>query len=221
MKEHEILFMLKKLALKGAMFRYITVKTGDFGKECGMSQQSASRKLSMLEKMGFVERIPLKNGFRVKLSLKGIEKIMNDIKNNREIEKILMEIEIRGKVVGGSGEGSYYMTKKGYVEQIKELFNFIPYPGTLNIEIEGENIYKIEYLRYNSKYFLKEFYDEGRTFGKVYVHKGKIGEIYVYVIFPERSHYRNVIEIISDKCLRKELGLKDGMDVSLKIFPEI
>ncbi len=221
MKDYEISFLLKNLALKGAMFKYITIKTGAFGAEYGMSQQSSSRKLSILEEMGYIERIQLKNGFKIKLTDKGIEKVIEDIKTYREIEKFLQEIEVKGKIVGGTGEGSYYMTKAGYVNQIKEIFNFIPYPGTLNIELDGENLNKIEYLKLHSKIVLNEFSDEGRTFGKVYVHRGKMDHVDVYVIFPERSHYRNVIEIIADRNLRKELGLMDGMEVSLKIFPEV
>ncbi len=221
MKDYEISFLLKKLAIMGAMLKYITIRTGAFGAECRMSQQSSSRKLSMLEKMGYIERIRLKNGNKVKLTDMGIERVIEDMKIYKEIEKSMLEIEINGKIVGGMGEGSYYMTKAGYVNQIKKMLNFVPYPGTLNIEIDNENLNKIYYLKSHSKIVLNEFRDEGRTFGKVFVHRGKIEHIDVYVIFPERSHYRNVIEIIAEKSLRKELGLSDGMIVYLKIFPEI
>jgi len=38
------------------------------------------------------------------------------------------------------------------------------------------------------------------------------------LIIPEMSHYRDVVEIISDVKLRDKFALKDGSEVELKVY---
>ena len=36
------------------------------------------------------------------------------------------------------GEGSYYMSLKGYKKQFKEKLGYEPFPGTLNLKLEDK-----------------------------------------------------------------------------------
>ena len=66
------------------------------------------------------------------------------------------------------GEGSYYMSLKGYRKQFKEKLGYEPFPGTANLKLE-DRIYmdkKKEISNYPSIY-IDGFKDENRTFGWV------------------------------------------------------
>jgi len=38
-----------------------------------------------------------------------------------------------------------------------------------------------------------------------------------WLIFPERSNYTDIVEIISDKFLRKDLKLQDGDELNIRV----
>jgi len=41
-----------------------------------------------------------------------------------------------GRVVGGLGQGQYYISRKGYRNQFFQKLGFVPFPGTLNIKLD-------------------------------------------------------------------------------------
>ena len=43
---------------------------------------------------------------------------------------------MRGRVVGGLGQGQYYISRKGYRHQFIQKLGFVPFPGTLNIKLD-------------------------------------------------------------------------------------
>ncbi|MDP8011581.1 MAG: DUF120 domain-containing protein [Thermoplasmata archaeon] len=220
MKDCEAFCLLENLTKLGALKNYVTIKTADFGKIIGLSQQTSSRKLSELEKKGYIKRIISRSGTRIKISQQGMKFLENEIKSIISIEKFFSEISFAGKVVTGMGEGSYYMTRKGYIDQFKKFFNEIPYPGTFNLEVDDETIERLNYLKNNSKIKLTGFVENGRTFGDVFVQRAKINGINCYIVFPERGHYKNVVEIVSAVNLRKALKVNDGDLVRVEINSE-
>ena len=72
------------------------------------------------------------------------------------------------------GEGKYYTEQKGYVEQFKEKLGFIPYPGTLNVEIEYVERNKLRLLKNYGGIIIDDFKTKNRTFGKVLCSHSKI-----------------------------------------------
>ncbi|MEM3965923.1 MAG: DUF120 domain-containing protein [Thermoplasmata archaeon] len=217
MKDYEIIFILKEIAIRGGIYKHIILKTGKFGEEIGYTQQTISRKINMLAKMGYRDKFVLERGIKVKINKIGIDLMIKEIKKIKKIDELMQKIVIIGKVTSGMGEGTYYMNREGYIKQFLELFNEKPYPGTLNILVEESEI--ISYLKENAKYILKGFVEENRTFGNVFVHKALINEDRCYAIFPERGHYENIIEIVSSENLRKKYSLVDGDTVNITIFP--
>jgi len=41
------------------------------------------------------------------------------------------EVIVEGTLFTGLGEGSYYISRDGYVRKIKEYLDFDPFPGTI------------------------------------------------------------------------------------------
>jgi len=44
--------------------------------------------------------------------------------------------------VSGKGEGRFYSSKRKYAEQFSENLGFLPYPGTLNVKLDGGEIWE-------------------------------------------------------------------------------
>jgi riboflavin kinase len=129
------------------------------------------------------------------------------------------EISLEGIVFSGNGEGAYYISLPKYFKQIEEKLGFKPYPGTLNIKINEESIKK-RFIIDNSKGIeIEGFEESGKVFGSGKCFPAIInGKIEGAIIIPEKTHYdSSVIEIISDKYLRKELNINDGDKIKIYV----
>jgi riboflavin kinase len=47
-------------------------------------------------------------------------------------------MEISGTIESGAGKGAYFTQVDWVVEQCREKLDLTPYPGTLNVRIEGK-----------------------------------------------------------------------------------
>ncbi len=132
-------------------------------------------------------------------------------------------IVIEGKVTCGAGMGAYYI--KAYLDKMNEKLNFIPYAGTLNIELNKKFI-NIDFDKYASV-IIDEFKKDDLLFGMVKFIPAKLiknrnfGEencfIDCFIAIPKRTHHKGVIEIISSLNLRKEMDLCNGDVIELII----
>ena len=50
----------------------------------------------------------------------------------------MIKMKLFGRVVSGKGEGKYYMSLPPYKEKFKNILEFEPYEGTLNIKLGHE-----------------------------------------------------------------------------------
>lgn len=202
-----LLFLLQSGASK-APFRLTTVQ---LGKALGMTQQNASWRLQKLEDGGFIRR-----------SYKGIVVTAKGILSARKVYAGLKEVfegpffELRGILKSGLGEGRYYLSIEQYQNAVKNILGFVPYAGTLNIEIDEHDLWKREALL-SKAIFLPAFEAAGRKYGALSIYPCFIKGKFCAVIFPERTHHGdNTIEVISDVNLRKYLRKKDGDEVVLR-----
>ncbi len=232
--------ILAHLLSFGAKGTHIEITSGQISKVIQCSQQTASKILIELEKDNLIERIKNNKKFKIKVTQRGFEVI----KELYDLMKIAIDnsrakrIIFKGKIVTGMGEGSYYMSKKGYTDQFREKLGYEPFPGTLNIKLE-EQIYKdtkMEITNYPSIY-IHGFKDENRTFGwvKCYptilipevkendnVLKNKKNcekmEIESFILLLERTHHNNsLVEVISPVCIKETAGLKNGDMVTIEL----
>ncbi len=126
---------------------------------------------------------------------------------------------IRGKLASGKGEGRKYLSKKEYIKQFEEVLSFTPFSGTLNLLVEGKDYKKLQLLRKKGGIKISGFEENGKKFGAVDCFSCLINnKIKGAVVIPEKSHYKNIMEIISDKNLREALSLNDGDEVNILIY---
>lgn len=232
---------LAHLLSLGAKETHTEITSGQISKVIQRSQQTASKILIELEKDNLIERIKNNKKFKIKVTQEGFEAIkelhgrMKTAIDSSRGKRII----IKGKIVTGMGEGSYYMSKKGYKDQFREKLGYEPFPGTLNVKLE-EQIYKDikrEITSYPSIY-IHGFKDENRTFGWVKCYptilipgaqeNDKVWknnkqnyekmEIESSILLLERTHHNNsLVEVISPVFIKETAGLKNGDIVTIEL----
>jgi len=141
---------------------------------------------------------------------------------HRELEAIFglkpRSFKLAGRVISGVGEGSYYMSQRGYREQFDRELGFDPYPGTLDIKLDGASLeLKAVLIQLPGKQ-VESFKTNERTFGLVKFFPAKLKDKKAALILPLRSHYADVVELIAPKKLRESLKLKDGDVVQVEVM---
>jgi len=225
MDTHEIkpslLITLYKLIEVGAYPDEIVFTTIELSKLLGASQQTASRHLIELEKMGLIRRVRLGRRESIKITAAGITHLDNMFMTlKRAFEMKKTEVVFEGAVFSGMGEGAYYMSQPGYKRQFLAKLGFEPYPGTLNLRVRKEDQEDVRMLEASPFILIEGFTDGTRSFGPAKCYQGKIGnEVEIALILPVRTHYTgDVAELISTEYLRKKLDLRDGDIVKIKAF---
>jgi len=212
---------LANLLSKGARHNFVTITTASLGKNIKKSQQAASKHLLELERGGFVQRITEGKKVSVKITPKGyaeMVKVSSILKNS--LGSIPSVIELKGKIVTGMGEGAYYMSRKGYTKQFKSKIGYIPFPGTLNLQLTKKQFTETKRELENlDGILINGFSDEKRSYGWVKCFHAKINNhIDGELIVLERTHHDDtIVELISKIYLRKKAKLYDGSVVSIKI----
>ena len=213
---------LTQLLSKGARYNFVHITTSSLGKSIKKSQQAASIYLLELENNGFIERLIEGRKISVKITHKGYSEL---VKLNSVLSSSLgattHNMELKGSVISGFGEGAYYMALKGYTKQFKSKINYIPFPGTLNIKLNQQRDSQVvQQLADLEGIMIDPFSDGKRTYGWVKCFHAKLNNtINCELIRLERTHHDNsVIELISKINLRKTAGLKTGSKVRIKIL---
>jgi riboflavin kinase len=209
---------MKELALLGAINNRIEISSLELAKQLETSQQTASRYLLCLDKKGMITR---KLGIKkqlIKITNIGSEILQEEYFQYQQIFELKNKIQFNGKVVSGMGEGRYYTEQSGYIDQFKGKLGFIPYPGTLNIEIRHIEKNKLRLLNKYSAIQIDEFKTSDRTFGGARCFRASINKFDGAIVLPLRSHYSNILELISPHFLRRKLNLKDDDEVNIMIY---
>jgi riboflavin kinase len=120
-------------------------------------------------------------------------------------------MRIRGKVVSGIGEASWYVEK--YSETLKTHLGEKPYPGTLNIllcECFNELLKGVKPIVINPP-------EQGLCSALGYI--GYVKGFKVLVLKPLASrHDCRVVELIAGVKLRDVLGLRDGDEIEVDVI---
>ena len=123
-----------------------------------------------------------------------------------------------GIVFSGRGEGSFYVSI--YAKQFREALHFTPYPGTLNIRLEGEeNVVRFnECLSFVPKIIINPPPISGIKLARVVAYRLYINGVPAYGVRPEITVYKgDVVEVIAEKYLRDLLKLRDGDRVYISL----
>lgn len=223
LRSWKLLFSLYKLAELGASSRTIKVSTDYLAEKIGSSQQTASRHLISLEKIGWIKRTITPDGCLIKITSLGVSELKKLYSEMRLIfeSEYPPSITLEGILFSGLGEGAYYVNKEGYRKQFLEKLGFDPYPGTLNIKLTTDYDNKVlSELETYPAVVIDGFQDESRTFGPVKCYPAVINNrVKGAAIYAMRSHYgSSVLEIVSSVYIRNALKLKDGNKVKVEIL---
>ena len=157
-----MLSLLLYLAKKSKLKEYKT-STAAIAEDNNFSQQTASRKLIELEEQGYINRIPSVDGVNISLT----EKAVNELREvNLQLSTVLSnkpKNEIRGIVTTGLGEGKFYISIPQYREQLKNIFGFSPYQGTLNLIVDPSK--RLVFLDSKKQHYIHGFKTKEREYG--------------------------------------------------------
>ena len=215
------LLTLAHILSKGGKHNFVNITTTSLGKEIGKSQQSASIHLKELELGGFIERILSGRKQSIKITNKGFAELSTlHSLLSKVISKSPNSLSITGTITSGMGEGAYYMSMKGYTKQFKSKLDYIPFPGTLNVQLEEKKFSEsISHLSNYEGIKIDSFSDGKRTFGWVKCFKSKINnKIDCELILLERTHHdTTIVEFIAKNSIRKSLKIGNKSNVKIKI----
>jgi riboflavin kinase len=216
----DALLCLKALAQAGALHDFVPVRSGDLAERLGLSQQTASRRLIALEHEGLVQR----RGGRqplLRITPAGEAALRAEAESYARLLAGAKLLRFTGKVAKGFGEGAWYLSRPGYTEPMRRLLGFAPYPGTLNVALEGAEAQRLGELRARDGLLVPEFQQEGRTFGAVKCFRGELRRgrqrVAAAAVLPLRGHHKSVLEVVAAEHLRERFRLQDGDEVTVDI----
>ncbi len=217
----ETWFTLYSLAKRGALHKAITLTTRELGDTLGISQQTASRRITECVEMGLIDRSHTASGMMIQLTEIGKNELSYVLK---ELEIAFIppedEIVIKGILVEGIGEGAYYV--EAYADRFQRSLGFKPFLGTLNVKINNEESRRaISKMKHTPPLIVSGFTDEGRTFGDVICYRVKVNsKMEGAVVIAQRTHHSpNILEIIAPFNIREKLKVKNDDEIILTIVP--
>ncbi|WP_292462952.1 winged helix-turn-helix domain-containing protein/riboflavin kinase [Methanolobus sp.] len=210
---------LKKLALLGAIEKPVKISSTGFMHHISASSKTAARVLKQLEEEGYISRKLVVGGQLVQLTNIGIELLKKEYVDYQQIFcKDYADLELYGHVITGLGEGQYYISKEGYMSQFRDKLGFKPYPGTLNVRLDGSSAEMRDRITLIRPVVVHGFSDGERSFGGGKCYQIEIEGIKGAVIIPDRTHYpADLLEIIAPVKLREMLRINDDDKVRIVV----
>jgi len=124
---------------------------------------------------------------------------------------------LQGQVTSGAQKAAYFTQLDWLQQQCQEKLGFIPFPGTLNVDVASDFHSMITDIQNTQAIELLPPDDKGCSGRALPV---SIGSINCAIIIPEQSiniHDANILEIMASVSLRDELELNDGDNLTLHI----
>jgi riboflavin kinase len=217
----DIWFTLFSLSKKGAIHTKTILTTRELGEMMGISQQTASRRVSFCVDEGFVTRIHTAEGMLLQITDRGRQELIK-IMTSLEIAFTPPqdEIVIEGQIVTGLGEGAYYIDV--YSTKLRNALGFKPHLGTLNVKVINDESRKaVGRMKNSPPLVLSGFRHKDRTFGDVICYRVKVNdEIEGAVVIAQRTHHsENILEVVAPVDIRSALKLEDDDMVKLTLVP--
>lgn len=201
---------LKQLALLGAMEDQVELASGEFAKLIDVSQQTGSRRLIELTDQQLILREMGTRKQRIQVTSEGKNVLRDEFMLYQGLFEAQPNLQMEGTVEAGLGEGRYYLSRPGYEQQFEEKLGWKPYPGTLNLALDGAEANKLKFLKKRPVHIIEGFQAEGRTFGGVICNPATVNGIECAAIVPNRTHYTSKLELIAPVCLRDTIPTENG-----------
>ncbi|MEM2855947.1 MAG: DUF120 domain-containing protein [Candidatus Nitrosocaldaceae archaeon] len=212
------IMLLVELIKKGGRYSYINITTTELGEILNKSQQTISNNLLELERNNYIERVKDGKGFKIKVTEKCNDELFKLFLVLKHALEDIKEIEIKGIITKGMGEGSYYISLPGYKKQFIQKLGFEPYRGTLNIKLEPYYRGVKSVLKMQPGIFIEGFNDGNRTYGWVKCYRASIDSIEGAVLILERTHHDDsILEIIAPVKIMEKMNVDYGSTITVKI----
>ncbi len=120
-------------------------------------------------------------------------------------------MEWKATVRSGKARGAYFVPI--YAQKIEHLVNGLPFPGTLNLELET---IPASYLDFKAPWVqIPGFTFEGNAYGQIFLRPIRLsnGEqtISGWWLKPARTmHEKHIVEVIYEKNIRELFNVDDG-----------
>jgi CTP-dependent riboflavin kinase len=119
--------------------------------------------------------------------------------------------KISGRIVSGAGKAAFFTQLDWVREQSLDKLGFIPYPGTLNLEVSEEDISALEALQKSYKGVCLIPPDPQFCEARVWpVCVSKVSGALIIPAEDVRIHGRHVIEILCPVRIKDVLSVDDG-----------
>ncbi|MGD8301122.1 MAG: CTP-dependent riboflavin kinase [Desulfobacterales bacterium] len=128
------------------------------------------------------------------------------------------QLEISGKIISGAGEGAYFTQIDWVRQQCNEKLGFIPYPGTLNLEVASDKLPIIASLGQKNGI---DLISPDPKFCNAKAFPVRLDKINGAIIMPEekvRIHAENIIEIIAPLNIKATLDVEDGVSLTIVLL---
>jgi len=215
-----LLLTLCRIAELSAPMGELSYTTGDLSVKLGCSQQTVSRHLINLERMGLIRRFRVARRESIRITAEGQQLLARLYSSLRWMfERPPGTLYFEGVLFTGLGEGSYYVGQEGYRKQLRSKLGFDPYPGTLNLRLrQGYEGVKAT-LEGLPSILIEGFRTKDRSFGPAKCIRVMVNDsVEAAVILALRSHYgSDVVELVAGENLRDRLNLKDGDTVRVRV----
>jgi riboflavin kinase len=213
----DLVELLIAIADAGGLGDAVATSSGELADRIDVSQQTASRWLVQLDEEGYLERRLGSRGQQLRLTDEGVAVLADRLERLERIFDAERTTELTGTVAEGDGEGAYYMSQDFYRRGFEELVGFTPFPGTLNLELEGPDLETLRALRSREALEIPQVKTPERTFGGVTVYPAEVEDEPAAIIFPHRTRHERVLEVIAPTKLRDELDLTDGDELAVHV----
>ncbi len=123
--------------------------------------------------------------------------------------------ELRGTVRSGTGRAAEFVRRPGIRDQLARLLGATPYPGTLNLTLEGSGS-----LRDRWRELPRAILEPDSSHCSALFFGARLAHLPVLALIPLIPHYPpEQVELVAACHLRSTLGLSDGQRVHLVPAP--
>lgn len=144
-------------------------------------------------------------------------------------------MQLSGIVSSGLGRAHVFMSQTHYQNQFKDILGSGAWPGTLNVDLYGDNLANYKGLRVLAgleegegvegavPIRIQGFERSGRSFGGATAFKAEIsrgGDDWVpcAILIPDLTRHTRTAEVISSSFLREALPCEDGDEVTIRLI---
>ena len=144
-------------------------------------------------------------------------------------------MHLSGVVSSGLGRAHVFMSQTHYQNQFKDILGSGAWPGTLNVDLYGDNLSNYRGLRVLAgleegegvegavPIRIQGFERSGRSFGgatavKAGISRGGDDWVPCAILIPDLTRHTRTAEVISASFLREALPCEDGDEVTIRLI---